>query len=402
MAEVEIPSYFLCPISLQMMRDPVTLPTGITYDRESIERWVFSGEHRSCPVTKQQLPPSFDLTPNHTLRRLIQAWCIANASSGVDRIPTPRPPIDDTQISKLLEDASSSHTQLSICLRKLGEAVSESEANRRCVKASPAVEFLVSIIAADVADGVCDEAVGILHSLKIGDERLIRIVESSEGGFIDSMFMILQRSSFLTRAPAICLLSSIVAAVSPARLLCVEAVHIQEVISVLSDRISNQATKSALRVLIGLSPWGRNRVKAVKAGGVPALIKLLLEEADRRICELGLVALDKLCGCADGRAELVCHAAGIAVVSDKVLTVSAAASATAVKVLRKVCVMSATPAVLQEMLQSGAVAKLCLLLQVDCRAREKEMATEILRLHSMVWRKSNCSPVFLALKSLHR
>ena len=36
--EVEVPCYFLCPISLSIMRDPVTLPTGITYDRDGIKR----------------------------------------------------------------------------------------------------------------------------------------------------------------------------------------------------------------------------------------------------------------------------------------------------------------------------------------------------------------------------
>ena len=85
-----MPSYFLCPISLQIMRDPVTLPTGITYDRERIERWVFSCEHSTCPITKQPIQPDAELTPNHTLRRLIQGCCAANSEKGVERFPTPR------------------------------------------------------------------------------------------------------------------------------------------------------------------------------------------------------------------------------------------------------------------------------------------------------------------------
>ena len=39
-APAEVPSHFLCPISLQIMRDPVTLPTGISYDRAAISRWL--------------------------------------------------------------------------------------------------------------------------------------------------------------------------------------------------------------------------------------------------------------------------------------------------------------------------------------------------------------------------
>ncbi|KAI9107682.1 hypothetical protein K1719_021345 [Acacia pycnantha] len=90
MEEIEVPQYFVCPISLQIMKDPVTALTGITYDRESIEQWLLKAKEHKCPVTKQPLPRGSDLTPNHTLRRLIQAWCSENAALGVDRIPTPK------------------------------------------------------------------------------------------------------------------------------------------------------------------------------------------------------------------------------------------------------------------------------------------------------------------------
>ncbi|KAJ4967126.1 hypothetical protein NE237_018975 [Protea cynaroides] len=47
MDEVDVPSYFLCPISLQIMKDPVTVSSGITYDREpkmrvQVDLWKFS------------------------------------------------------------------------------------------------------------------------------------------------------------------------------------------------------------------------------------------------------------------------------------------------------------------------------------------------------------------------
>lgn len=88
--EIEIPNYFICPISLEIMKDPVTTVSGITYDRQSIVQWL--EKVLSCPVTKQPLPLDSDLTPNHMLRRLIQHWCVENATRGVARIPTPRAP----------------------------------------------------------------------------------------------------------------------------------------------------------------------------------------------------------------------------------------------------------------------------------------------------------------------
>ncbi|PKU81238.1 U-box domain-containing protein 21 [Dendrobium catenatum] len=50
LSSLSIPSHFICPISLDLMQDPVTLPSGITYDRRTIELWLSSG-HRTCPVT---------------------------------------------------------------------------------------------------------------------------------------------------------------------------------------------------------------------------------------------------------------------------------------------------------------------------------------------------------------
>jgi hypothetical protein len=89
--EPAIPSNFLCPISLEMMRDPVTAPTGITYDRDSVEGWLERG-HSTCPVTARPLRAE-DLVPNHATRRMIQEWCVANRALGVERVPTPRVPL---------------------------------------------------------------------------------------------------------------------------------------------------------------------------------------------------------------------------------------------------------------------------------------------------------------------
>uniref|UniRef100_A0A8R7V651 U-box domain-containing protein n=1 Tax=Triticum urartu TaxID=4572 RepID=A0A8R7V651_TRIUA len=73
-----IPEVFLCPISLDLMSDPVTLlPTGQTYDRPSIRRWLAAG-HRTCPVTMRPLPhhASGLLAPNRTLKHLIDRWLL--------------------------------------------------------------------------------------------------------------------------------------------------------------------------------------------------------------------------------------------------------------------------------------------------------------------------------------
>ncbi|KAE8689190.1 U-box domain-containing protein 27 [Hibiscus syriacus] len=69
---ITVPSIFRCPISLDVMKSPVSLCTGVTYDRASIQRWLNSGNN-TCPATMQILQ-SKEFVPNRNLQRLIQIW----------------------------------------------------------------------------------------------------------------------------------------------------------------------------------------------------------------------------------------------------------------------------------------------------------------------------------------
>ncbi|TKY63621.1 U-box domain-containing protein 16 [Spatholobus suberectus] len=72
-SELVIPADYRCPISLELMRDPVVVATGQTYDRVSIKLWMDSG-HNTCPKTGQTLSHT-DLIPNRVLRNMIATWC---------------------------------------------------------------------------------------------------------------------------------------------------------------------------------------------------------------------------------------------------------------------------------------------------------------------------------------
>ncbi|RCV06709.1 hypothetical protein SEVIR_1G189000v4 [Setaria viridis] len=409
-AAAEVPHYFLCPISLEVMRDPVTLATGITYDRASIERWLFTDGHATCPVTRRALAPEeMDATPNHTLRRLIQAWCAAHQ---VERFPTPRPPLDSCRVAALLDEGR--HGREAAALREIKAAAAESDRNRRCVEATPgAVEFLVSVVTKHSSaistsksfskraddefllesptstSSPAEDALSVLYSLKPSERSLTQILER-EPEFLNTLTYVLRRPSYRSRTYGILLLKAMVAAMEPARLATVSAGLVQEVVRVVSDRVSSKAVKAALHVLCRLCPWGRNRVKAVEAGAVAALVELLLDEGGRRVTELAVVAIDHLCGCAEGRSELVAHPAGLAVVSKKAMRVSLAATESTVRALHAVARHSPTPAVLQEMLAVGVVAKLMLVLQVDANEKARLRAKEMLKAHARVWKDSPC------------
>ena len=65
----EVPVEFLCPITQDIMTDPVVTTDGHTYERAAIQNW-FKRKNTS-PVTNERLS-SKTLTPNITLRKLIR------------------------------------------------------------------------------------------------------------------------------------------------------------------------------------------------------------------------------------------------------------------------------------------------------------------------------------------
>ena len=72
------PQTFFCPISYHLFRDPVLLPTGQTYERRPIERWLAQGRP-TCPTTGVPLQEPVSVTPNVTLRKAIEEWAEKHA-----------------------------------------------------------------------------------------------------------------------------------------------------------------------------------------------------------------------------------------------------------------------------------------------------------------------------------
>ncbi len=153
-----VPPLFKCPISLELMRDPVVLSTGQSYERSSIEPWLEAGNH-TCPATMQKLS-SLELVPNHTLRRLIQNWCEAHGSAlGMAPIPTPKLPLTADTMAAILEEllvqtSCTSRQRLMDplpILKNMRSLARENERNRKCMEDSDAVSVLASMITTSAA-----------------------------------------------------------------------------------------------------------------------------------------------------------------------------------------------------------------------------------------------------------
>ncbi|XP_016120173.1 WD repeat, SAM and U-box domain-containing protein 1-like [Sinocyclocheilus grahami] len=66
------PDEYLCPITREIMKDPVIAADGYSYEREAIESWI-NTKSRTSPMTNLPLQTTL-LTPNRTLKMAILRW----------------------------------------------------------------------------------------------------------------------------------------------------------------------------------------------------------------------------------------------------------------------------------------------------------------------------------------
>jgi hypothetical protein len=70
--EEEIPECFTCPLTLEIMEDPLMDRRGNNFERGAIVEWLNRG-NTTCPLTRQPLTYS-KLIPNAGLRTRIERW----------------------------------------------------------------------------------------------------------------------------------------------------------------------------------------------------------------------------------------------------------------------------------------------------------------------------------------
>ncbi|XP_060195387.1 E3 ubiquitin-protein ligase PUB24-like [Lycium barbarum] len=408
MENIEVPEYFICPISLQIMKDPVTAITGITYDRESIERWLFKNPNNNviCPVTKVPVPRDSDLTPNHTLRRLIQAWCIANGSNGVDRILTPKPPLSKFYVLNLVLDLSVTSTKVKT-LEKLELLAKENERNKTYMVEAGVhkalIKFLIKCYKKCDTNGLEKtlSTLSLIWDLPSCNETK---VENYEEVLIDSITWALgldhrdMQKHAVIKNHAMNLLRSIIGKVNSSTLERLKPQLFEKIIGFLRDSsdstitIAQKGVNAALHVMLDTSTSRRNRNMMIESRTIFELIELELKLflSNKKTIELIFGILFNLCSCADGRAQLLSHAAGIAMITKRILKVSPAIDEKGMLILCLISKYSATSGVLQEMLKVKTVSKICTVIQADCPSFLKDKAMEILRSHFDVWRNSPC------------
>ena len=385
---IQIPFHFRCPISLELMRDPVTVCTGQTYDRPSIESWVATG-NTTCPVTRAPLN-DFTLIPNHTLRRLIQDWCVANRAFGVERIPTPKQPADPALVRSLLNQASpeSSPSQSRLAaLRRLRGLARDSDKNRSLIGSYNVQEILLRIVFPNPGCDSSDlnhESLALLVMFPLAESESTSI--ASDPDKISYLSRLLFHTSADVRVNSAALIEIVIAGTrSPeirAQISVIDEIY-EGVIDILKNPISYpRALKIGIKALFALCLVKQTRHKAVLARAPEILIDRL---ADFEKCdaERALATIELLCRIPAGCTALAGHALTVPLLVKIILRISDRATEYAAGALLSLC--SDSEQCQRDAVAAGVMTQLLLLVQSDCTERAKRKAQLLLKLLRDSW-----------------
>ncbi|KAJ6735437.1 U BOX DOMAIN-CONTAINING [Salix purpurea] len=163
---VPIPADFCCPLSLELMTDPVIVASGQTYERVFIKNWIELGL-TVCPKTRQTLAHT-NLIPNYTVKALIANWCESNNV----KLPDPVKSMSFNQPSPLLVHAESITSKELVLPHSRGSQPISLESNQ--ATGSPGQNTISS-------SGIHREGSSPLHSLSTSESSLSGIVGNGQG-----------------------------------------------------------------------------------------------------------------------------------------------------------------------------------------------------------------------------
>lgn len=275
-----IPDDFRCPMSLELMKDPVIVSTGQTYERASIQKWLNAG-HKTCPKTQQPLTHTA-LTPNYVLKSLIQQWCESNGvelprqqGAGQDnKSNNHKSDCDRAGIELLLQKLRDDKVEVQRAaagqLRLLAKRNAD---NRVCIADAGAIPLLVSLLSS-TDSRTQEHAVTALLNLSIHESNKNRIVQVDA---IEKIVDVLKNGSMEARENAAATLFSL-SVIDNNKIKIGEAGAIPALIVLLREG-SPRGKKDAATALFNLSIYPDNKLMAVKAGILDILISLLKDSS---------------------------------------------------------------------------------------------------------------------------
>ncbi|KAL4569411.1 hypothetical protein LXL04_025047 [Taraxacum kok-saghyz] len=297
-----IPADFLCPISLELIRDPVIVSTGQTYERSYIQRWINCG-NTTCPKTRQKLQ-NLTLTPNNVLKHLITQWC-TNHKVEVSNLLTNRRLRNndgsflDVSIESIIENLTSpSLEQRRAALSEIRCLSKRITDNRVIIAEAGGIPILVGLLTSEDATTQEHAVTSILNLSIYENNRGLIMLENA----VPSLVRILRFGTMETRENAAATLFSL--SLSDENKIIIGGSGAIPALVNLLENGSKRGKNDAATALFNLCIYQGNKGRAVRAGIVTVLLNMLTD-LDGAMVDEALTVLSILASHNEAKAAMV-------------------------------------------------------------------------------------------------
>lgn len=256
---------FVCPLTKQVMRDPVTLENGQTFEREAIEKWFKecreSGRRLVCPLTQKELK-SADLNPSIALRNTIEEWTTRNEAAQLD-------------MARRSLNMNSSEDDVLLSLRFIQRICLKNRSNKHAVRNADLIPMIVDMLKSSSRKVRC-KALETLLAVVEEDEDNKAIL--AEGDTVRTIVKFLSHEQSKEREEAVSLLYEL----SKSEALCEKIGSINGAILILvgmtSSKSENISTvEKADKTLENLEKCENNVRQMAENGRLQPLLTQILE-----------------------------------------------------------------------------------------------------------------------------
>ncbi|KAL6192506.1 hypothetical protein ACLB2K_033594 [Fragaria x ananassa] len=274
---------FRCPISLEIMTEPVTIATGQSYDRGSIMKW-FRGGKAVCPKTGEKLK-SREVVPNLALKRLIQQYCSENGIPFGDSGHRSRDigrtiaagSLAAEEVMKMLSKylsasiAAGTMEERSKAAYEIRILSKTSIFNRSCLVEAGLVPHLLKMLASADSERQENAVAGLLNLSKHSKGKAAIV----ENGGVDLVVDVLKEGLKVEACQHAAGTLFYLASVEEYRILIGENPRAIPALRELIKNGSDRGKKNALVAIYGLLTHPANHRRVIAAGVVPLLFEIL-------------------------------------------------------------------------------------------------------------------------------
>ncbi|XP_071703007.1 U-box domain-containing protein 28-like [Rutidosis leptorrhynchoides] len=377
---LSVPSFFKCPITMDVMTSPVSLCTGVTYDRASIKKWLDSG-HNTCPATMQVLR-STDVVPNLTLRRLIRVW-----SDSYLLRPESHASFNNHLALESLKKLISNEQTDSISVGTLSSIVNFAKLSVENRESLAKLEGFVPMMTRmfkvrndiDAIELVIICLDLILHEERV-KQQLIRLNLDNDS-LLSPFLLVLQNGCLDSRISAARVLESLTAFDNECRrVIADQTLIIKELYRLATSETDLTAVDGGLAALIAVSTSRQSKKELVRLGIVRSVSKILSgPENTVPVIEKVMKILEMVSTCTEGRTAISEDEKCVAAVVQRLMKVSSVATEHGIGVIWSLCCMSRDRNAQESAMRNNGLTKVLLVMQSNCSGSVRQMCGELVK-----------------------